>query len=290
MKKMYLAIFLIILVVFVFAGCLSFSNTLGSSITEPDEDDSVFNAETTVVYVPETQDTANTSEVTTSQESTTSSTVVQEQSTSPEEPSSGNVNITAPESSEYDILKSGNFYMKGSMIDTTGTKAPMEIAITADSIYMLSDFSGTPMGMLIKDKSVYMVYPDKTAYLELSDSLMNMAGLDIDELISSDSINFSSYGNLNDAVSIGEEACNGHSCTVYHFKVASGESRVYMDGNKLVRLASYDSSGKFLTSTDIDTISSSVPADKSAPPSSYKAYKGITGMFSFMTLLEDVME
>ena len=37
----------------------------------------------------------------------------------------------------------------------------MEIAITPDSIYMLSDFSGASMGMLVKDETVYMVYPEK---------------------------------------------------------------------------------------------------------------------------------
>lgn len=291
MKKMYLAIFLIVLVVFVFAGCLSFSNTLGSSMLENGEEESVVNSDTTAVYVTDVQETTTyTQEDTPSQENTTAENTVVEQTASQEEPSSSSVNVTVPTVSEYDILKSGNFYMKGSMIDTSGTEAPMEIAITKDSIYMLSDFSGASMGMLIKDDSVYMIYPDKQAYLELSDSIMSMAGLDIDELVSSDSINFSSYGALSDAASITEEACNGHSCTVYHFNVSSGESRVYMDGTKLVRLASYDSSGKFLTSTDIDTISSTVPADKSAPPSSYKAYKGVTGMFSFMTLLEDVME
>ena len=292
MKKMYLAIFLIILVVFVFAGCLSFSNTLGPDTIEPDETEAQYAPETTAVYVPDVQDTtANVQDVTPSQESTTAGNTGVEQTTSAEEPSSSpSSNVTAPTVSEYNILKSGNFYMTGSMTDQTGTKAPMEIAITENSIYMLSDFSGASMGMLIKDKSVFMIYPEKKAYLELSDSIMSMAGLDIEELVSSDSINFSSYGDLGDAASVTQEAYNGRNCTVYHFKVSSGESRVYMDGTKLVRLASYDSNGKFLTSTDIDAISSSVPADKSAPPSSFKAYKGVTGMFSFMTLLEDVME
>ncbi len=194
-----------------------------------------------------------------------------------------------PSSSEYDILRSGYFHMTGTIIDGTGVNSPMEMAITPDSIYMLSDFNGVDMGMLIKDNKLYMICPDKRAYLELSDSLMSMAGLDISELTDSDAIDFSSYGNLSEADSVTEVTHNGRMCQVYRFKVDSGETRVYLDGTKLVRLSSYDRNGKFLSATDISTISSNVPADKSAPPSGFKVYKGMTGMLSFMSLFEGVI-
>ena len=194
----------------------------------------------------------------------------------------------APASPEYDILRSGTFYMKGSMVDSTGVNSPMEIAITPDSIYMLSDFGGVDMGMLIKGKKLYMVYPEKKAYLEMSESIMNMAGLDISELTTSDALDFSTYGDLSDADSVTEVTHNGRVCQVYHFKLASEESRVYLDGTKLVRLASYDNNGKFLAATDITEISGNVPADMAGPPAGFKAYKGMTGMLSFMSLLEDL--
>ena len=285
---MPLAIFLIILVVFVFAGCLSFSGTLSTSTTEA-EDETFYELPentTSVVVTPDNQENITSAVESTVAENTTGAATEATTAPSNEKP----IQNTAPASSEYDILKGGSFHMVGTMVDKTGVNAPMEVAITPDSIYMLSDFSGVPMGMLIKNNTVYMIYPDKKAYLELSDSLMSMAGLDISELTSSDTINFGSYGNLSEANSVTEVTHNGIVCQVYHFKVDSGESRVYMDGTRLVRLASYDSNGKFLTATDISTITSTVPADKSAPPASFKAYKGVTGMFSFMTLLEGVIE
>lgn len=292
---MYLAIFLIILVAFVFAGCLSFSGTLSTTTTDPADDvfESVENDTTTVVINPAVQETTQPAGVVSPEVTTAPQAEVTQPSA--ENTTQGTANETpivnqAPASSEYDILKSGTFYMVGSMTDKTGLSTPMEIAITPDSIYMLSDFSGVPMGMLIKNEKLYMIYPGKKAYLELSDSIMSMAGLDMDELVSSDNINFSSYGELSAADSVTETVYNGRTCQVYHFNIDSGESRVYMDGTKIVSLASYDSNGKFLTSTDITSITSNVPADKSAPSSSYKAYKGVTGMFSFMTLLEGVIE
>ena len=288
MKKMPLAIFLIILVVFVFAGCLSFSGTLSTSTTEA-EDETFYELPentTSVVVPPDNQENITSAVESTVAENTTGAATEATTAPSNEKP----IQNTAPASSEYDILKGGSFHMVGTMVDKTGVNAPMEVAITPNSIYMLSDFSGVPMGMLIKNDTVYMIYPDKKAYLELSDSLMSMAGLDISELTSSDTINFGSYGNLSEANSVTEVTHNGIVCQVYHFNVDSGESRVYMDGTRLVRLASYDSNGKFLTATDISTITSTVPADKSAPPANFKAYKGVTGMFSFMTLLEGVIE
>ena len=287
MKKMSLAIFLIILVAFVFAGCLSFSGTLSTSTTEP-EDETSFGVtdNTTSVVIPDNQENTTGSAVIPGPEGTTASSPEATTAPAVETP----IQNPAPVSSEYEILKSGSFHMVGTMVDKTGIDAPMEVAITPDSIYMLSDFSGVPMGMLIKDNKVYMIYPDKKAYLELSDSLMSMAGLDVSELTNSDTINFGSYGNLSEADSVTEVTHNGRVCQVYHFKVDSGESRVYLDGTKLVRLSSYDKNGKFLTATDITTISGNVPADKSAPPASFKAHKGMTGLFSFMTLLEGVIE
>lgn len=291
MKKMYLAIFLIVLAAFVFAGCLNFSNSFETSTTTDYYEDNT----TDILLPPENEVTGgeqNTlpgvnatepgvEEITSSENST---------GTEEENTSSSSGNTPAPSSSEYDYLKSGSFAMKGKMIDKTGLDSPYEVAITPDSIYMLSDFSGVPMGMLIADDTVYMVYPEKKAYLEFSDSIMKMAGLDLDELTSSADISFGSYGNLSDAKKVSEAVCNGHNCKVYHFDVASGESRVYMDGTELIRLATYDSAGKFVSSIDVDTISGTVPAEKRTPPSGYKAYKGVTGMMSFMTLLEGIME
>lgn len=290
MKKMYLAIFLIVLVVFVFAGCLSFSHSFETATTTDYYEETEDDVNVPEVTYPSTENTTNAQENVTgnSSEETTYST-----GSNPSEEttasSQSSAPVVVPAQSEYDYLKSGSFHMKGKMVDKTGTTAPMEIAITPESIYMLSDFDGTPMGMLISDETVYMVYPEKKAYLEFSDSLMSMAGLDINELANPETMNFVNYGSLSDANSVTEEEYNGQMCTVYHFNVEAGESRVYLAGNKLVRLVTNDKSGRLVTAMEIDSITGTVPADKINPPSSYKAYKGMTGMFGFMKLLEDVV-
>ena len=289
MKKMYLAIFLIILIVVVFAGCISFSNPieLTTMASSDDVNQSQGNEQS---QLPQGNGDVNAGETSASVPDVTApSQSAGENATSEGETVLTNVQV--PASNEYDILRSGSFYMKGSLIDQTGVAAPMEIAITPSSVYMLSDFSGATMGLLISNDVLYMIYEDKQAYLELSDSIMNMAGLNMDEFDVTDTLDFSSYGSLSDANKVTEENYNGRTCQVYHFsRPDSGETRIYMDNSKLVRIATYTSSGKFASSNEVEYITGTVPADKSAPPANYKHHKGITGMFSFMTLLEGVME
>lgn len=292
MKKMYLAIFLIILTAVVFAGCISFSNPIELTTNDSFADDDYYvNNPQGNMQNQNPQGGSQDANTQGGPSSSDPSASVTAPSGNQAEQESAVQNIQVPASNEYDILRTGSFYMKGSLIDQTGTATPMEIAITPSSVFMLSDFSGATMGLLIANDVLYMIYTDKQAYLELSDSLMKMAGMDMNELDVSGSLDFSSYGSLAEANKVTEENYNGRVCQVYHFtKDEGGETRIYMDNSKLVRIATYTSSGKFTSSNEIEYITGSVPADKCAPPANYKKYKGITGMMSFMTLMEDVAQ
>ena len=287
MKKMYLAIFLIILIVFVFAGCLSFSGSLVTGTTS-EYDETAYNdpaglsgGTTSIVVGPSTDTTegevnvtqpSGGEEVTGSTENTTSS--------------SGSQQITVPAGNEFDILKTGNFYMVGTMVDSTGTVAPLEIAITPSSLYMSSSMDGIDIGIMIVDgKTMYMLYPKKQAYLEMTDTVMEMTGMNIEEFSASAELDFSSFGSLTDADSVTEEVLNGRKCQVYTISNNGEIRKVYLDGKKLVRFASYSSSGKLLSASDITSITGNVPADKSAPPKNWKSYKGMIGMGTFMAML-----
>lgn len=285
MKKMYLAIFLIILVVVVFAGCISFSNPVELTTIEHEDEYEVpdNNMQNNQGLYPDVNSSLP-ADATTMPAADETDTSASGEGRVPQ----GNIieNVQVPANNEYDILRGGSFYMKGTLVDSTGTSSPMEVAITPDSMFMLSDFSGAKMGLLIANETVYMIYTDKQAYLELSDSIMSMAGLDINELTSGEQMNFGSYGNLTDADYVTEDDYNGVTCQVYHFYTNNGETRIYMNNAELIRIATFTSSGKLTNSTEVETVSATVPADKRTPPSNYKKYKGMTGMFSFMTLLE----
>lgn len=193
-----------------------------------------------------------------------------------------NVNPTV---NEYDVFRSGTFYARGSMVDSEGSN-PLEMAITPDSIYMLTKFESTDMAILVSKGKTYMIYPAGKAYLEMSSVVMNMMGLDTDELISSGDLGFSDMEPLSKAVGTSKATKNGKDCTVYDFNKEDGSvSKVYMAGNKLVAIESVEN-GKVVSATYIDSITASVPADKTTPSAGYEK----KSIFEFMSLLTDVLE
>lgn len=214
-----------------------------------------------------------------------------EKNTEPSSAGQTEPDITTPATNsdnEFEYLRSGNFYLKGTMTDSSGVAAPLEMAITPNSIYMLSNFEGANMGMLVSGKKTYMIYEDKKSYLELSSSVLKYMGMDTEDMISTNELDYSQY-ELSKADQKIKENVRGTDCDVYIFNSESGTTRFYMNGNKLVRFATYNSNGIADTVNDVEIITGAVPADKSAPPAGYKAYTGVTGMFSFMSLLSDLM-
>ena len=189
---------------------------------------------------------------------------------------------------EFEYLRSGNFYIQGTMIDSSGESLPLEMAITPNSVYMLSNFEGAAMGMLINDGTTYMIYPEGKSYLELSSAVLKAMGMGSEDLISSADMDYSQY-DLANADSTTTENVNGAECTVYIYNNASGSTRFFMNGNKLVRFATYDANGNPDTINEVGYITNQVPADKINPPADYKEYKGLTGMFSFISLFGDVI-
>ena len=193
-----------------------------------------------------------------------------------------------PTGTEMDYLCNGRYYLRGTMTDSYGQTCPLEMAVTPDSVYMLSDFEGTAMGILIKGKTTCMLYPDKKACLVLSDTIMKAMGMSASDLIDTGSLDYSMY-DLNKADEVFTEEVNGTACRAYVFNNDNGSNRFYLNGGRLVRFGVYDAEGRLDTVNDIDLITDQVPADKTDVPSDYKKYRGLVGLFAFMRLLEDVI-
>ena len=193
-----------------------------------------------------------------------------------------------PTGTEMDYLLNGSFYLRGTMTDSAGEVLPLEMAVTPKSVYMLSDFEGVTMGMLINGKTTYMLYPDEKAYLELSSIVLKAMGMSTEDLIGTPDLDYSMY-DLNKADDIFTEEVNGATCRVFVFNNDNGSTRFYLNGAKLVRFATFDAQGRPDVINDVNYITDNVPADKINPPADYKEYKGLTGMFAFISLLEDVI-
>ena len=182
--------------------------------------------------------------------------------------------------SEYEIWRSGTFYCLGSMYDGT-TTSPMEIAVTADSVYMATNMDGIDLAILQKNGKLYMINPAEKIYLELDRSMQRLMGLDAGELVSLDSLGFADMKPLSEADTAAKGELNGTPCDIYTFLDGDGSrSVVYMDGDRMLAFEVVDNSG-FRTVTYFTSIKADVPADKCNTPAGYRK----VGMLRFMTAL-----
>lgn len=186
---------------------------------------------------------------------------------------------------EYDIYRGGHFYAVGSITDAEGT-APMELAVTDDSLYMTSTFDGTNIGILVNGKDTYMLYPEKKAYMEVNSLLLSVMGADADDLFNTDDMGFNRMGSLDKATDVCAANIGNVSCKRYTLPDGDESYHVYMNGNKLLRIEALDSGRKVESTIDFRSVTENVPADKTTPPKDYKK----TGMFEFFGMLGEVLE
>lgn len=249
---------------------------------------------------------SGTTEKTSGQQTSTTSQSAKPNTTSPVKPSTTNppakttqnaseptVPVTQPTTSpaqntksEYDIYRSGHFYAKGVATDGDGMVTPLELAVTDNTVFMISQIDGVNIGILVAGKKSYMIYEDKKKYCELSSVLMNAADLNPDEMIATARESYAELQPLEKAVRLAEGYVNGMNCKTYHFRNDEHElTTVSISGNKLVQVSKYDSNGRLSTTIDFTSVSADIPQSKTEPPKDYKK----TGMISFLMELSNAM-
>ena len=184
---------------------------------------------------------------------------------------------------EYDIYRSGTFYITGSVTDSSGATNPMEMAVTGDSIYMLTAVSGMQMGVMMGGGKTYLVSPDNRAYMELSGAVLSMLGLDSSKLSASSNFNFSDLPMLSSADSVTETELDGAPCDEYLFAAQNGkQTRIYMAGSRLLRIDMLNADGTLANRMSFDSVSGQVPSDRVAPPTYYDK-KGLLAFIGMMS-------
>lgn len=288
MKKALSIICVTVAVVITFTGCLSFSsNLLDVTTTQPNNGNPV--VETTTVNG--TIDVGAVESTTVPvQEQTTSSPVQENTTNAPVQENTTNTPVqenttSAPVAtkSDYDILREGVFYCKGTMVDSTGT-VPMEMAFSGSSVYVTAAIDGMNVGMLFNDKSVYMINVDKKTYMEVNESLLKTLEMDKEEMLASMDFGFESFGSLSDADEKTTASVNGVACDCYVFRADNGSmTHIYMDGNTLKGFGSADSSGKVISANYIDYFTQNVPDYMIDPSLAFKKQNMVTFMAGLMS-------
>ncbi len=172
---------------------------------------------------------------------------------------------------EYDALRSGVFYMEGTM-QADGESNPIILARDDTTAYMHASMDGASMGILLKNKKTYLLNSKNKTYTELSSvvgSLLQNAGLPSEEELASyfDNMGFSEMRELSDADSVSKGTLGGAACTVYTFNKSDGsKTRVYVKGDYLLAFEIVTPDGKVDSATYISKMSTKLPQ---LPPADY---------------------
>ncbi len=318
MKKMqYTVIFLIILAVLVFAGCKLFSGDNGTT-DEPIESETPVSQDTTLEPgsdepagsdASEPQDTSESaaptdptepsesvSDSTDGDSGETTTEVVSDPTVPPatdpsgsgEPTTAGNVPVVTS-STEYDIMRSGCFYMKGTMYDGK-ERNPISLGIDDDTVYMESSMDGVTLGFLLEEGSTYLLAPQQKVYCELGSflsSILEDSGMlsqeEIQEMVNK--MGFKNMKPLTEAKSVEDATVNGIPCKAYVYEKedGSGTTRICLNGEKLVGVEKYNADGTFDSATYVDEISKDIPT---LPPQDFKKQN----IFSFMTSMQGLLD
>ncbi len=176
--------------------------------------------------------------------------------------------------SQYDILRSGRFYMTGAYAVSGGTSSPMEIGVDGSTVYLAMTDGGMSMGYLVKGRDIYLLNKSKKIYWkpnELEKAFLKSQGLPDATEISAEiaEFGFSTMQPLSAATSVGTGTVNGTSCTVYSFRLSDGtENRVYISGNRLLGIENFNAAGRQTGFMRVYSVSASLPT---LPPADYRS-------------------
>ena len=210
------------------------------------------------------------SSVTQAAESAAASAPPAEETTAPQPEATTAADASGEQFTEYDIYRTGQFYVKGTVTDKDGETNPMELAITDGSVYMLTAVSGVTMGVMIGGGKTYLVSPQNKMYIEMSAMVMSVLGMDSSKLAAPTNFNFSDMRPLSEADAVEDAELNGTPCRKYAFHAAGGrETYVYMEGTRLLETDIYNADGSLYNRMTFETVSGEIPADRVAPPTYY---------------------
>ena len=165
---------------------------------------------------------------------------------------------------EYDIYRSGGFYLTGSMNDGSGVH-PMEAAKSDDLFYMCSDMEGQQVAIQVIGNDVYMIHSGKNAYYKMDKATMSILGLDLDDL--KNEVNMGAMPALSEADTVTDGLLDAlEPCRIYTFRTSDGGcTQIYMNGDRFLGMDSFTSNWVRTESLRITSITKDLPAKVTTP-------------------------
>ncbi|MCR5041461.1 MAG: hypothetical protein K6C36_05090 [Clostridia bacterium] len=183
-------------------------------------------------------------------------------------------NITS-EVRDVAIIRSGTFYIAGTTLAGDELTNMAIASVDGKVCYLAADMPlddvTVSIALLKKNDTTYLIYPPSKIYVELTAQAMSMFGLEGDEFDSFTDIDLTSIGQSgmthigNSSATIGSTAV-----TLRKYQNPDGtEVWYYTDGDTLLRMENYSSSGVLDTTINFENISATLPAIATDVPDGY---------------------
>lgn len=190
---------------------------------------------------------------------------------------------------QYDILRSGSYYMEINPGDME--TMPLSCTITGDKKYISTQIPMSETGVIdftfcFEGNDLWFVDEKHEVYTLLDEESLSFLGEEagfLDEFSDlTDQIGvFGNLKPLSEADYQVEETFKDVPCVSYWFMGDDGTLKIYMDGAKLVGLVRTDARGRVVAMTEFTTISAVLPADTFLFT---ERYTPISDVFTFMMI------
>lgn len=163
-----------------------------------------------------------------------------------------------------DILNSGRFSMEG-YITAEGEKMPLSFSTYDNNIRMGTEVSNIALDFANVDGKTYLLSKQNKSYVELTESIKK--SLKIDE----STLSFNGFGSISNDDTIKSVATyNGKEVECYTATSAEGEIKFYVDGENIVKIELYNTTGVCDTMIETTKITGDISAADLQIPSDYK--------------------
>lgn len=277
----FIAAGLIIALLFTLTGCLKFKDSF-DLIYASTEEPAFATQEPAAAPTEPLPSEGSSEETTASQENEPTAEIPDDTTDSGEEdttdasvisPSAATEPVPAiPANNEYDILRSGNFTMKATML-ADNVESTVDMSVSKDgNFYINTEVDGMEMGILVQNNRTYLVYPPEKKYLRLNSAVASLLKMDPSQFTEiADEMGFETMEPLSSADRVTDGQFRGTACKVYHVPYGNGAfSNVYLNGTKLLGIENLSASGNIESTMIIRSVSAGFPQ---MPPADYSESK-----------------
>ena len=175
-----------------------------------------------------------------------------------------------------DTLNSGRFGIYGTM-SSDGETIPITFIKNGDDVRMSAELSGVALDMASIGGTIFLVSNEKKSYIELTESIMNTLGLDVNDL----NLDFGTVKSGNELVE-GDGEYKGKTVKTYTSTAPEGIMKFYVDGENLEKIEMYDLQGNCTTIIETDNVRGDITAADIAIPEDYEKK-------SYVSFIADLM-